>query len=206
MDEHKIEDAPNTDVSQGEINWSNLSEVYSPPTKPFHEILPQIDVPVLEANGPTHVFFETSAHEQMLNDACRDTTREHGGILLGEAYKDPSGQYYVLVKDAVAATDSKGSPTHLQFAAESWKPVWDRLNSNPSGQIVGWYHTHPGLGVFLSGTDLKTQRLYFASPWNIAVVIDPVARKIGYFFGEDGKRAKLVRSSERAADPPSNVP
>jgi len=206
VDEHKIEGAPNTEALQDEISWSDLGEVYSPPTKPLREVLPQVDLATLNSDGPTHVIFETSAHERMLSDACRDTTREHGGILTGEAYRDPGGQYYVLVKDAIAATDSKGSPTHLRFKADSWKPIWDHLKLNPSVQIVGWYHTHPGLGVFLSGTDLRTQRLYFASPWNIAVVIDPVARKIGYFFGENGKRARLVKNPAKAGDPPSNVP
>ncbi|KNC55778.1 COP9 signalosome complex subunit 5a [Thecamonas trahens ATCC 50062] len=40
---------------------------------------------------------------------------------------------------------------------------------------IGWYHSHPGLQVFLSGTDCTTQRLYqqFMDPW-LAIVIDPV--------------------------------
>ena len=40
---------------------------------------------------------------------------------------------------------------------------------------IGWYHSHPGLKVFLSGTDVTTQRLYqqFMDPW-MAIVIDPV--------------------------------
>lgn len=202
MDEPKIGDDPNTEASESEINWSDLGEVYSPATKPIHEVLPGIELSDADTNATTYLFFETSAHERMLDEACRDTSREHGGILTGEAYKDPGGQYYVLIKDAIAATESQGSSTHLQFRAESWKPVWDHLHSNPSVQILGWYHTHPGLGVFLSGTDLRTQRLYFASPWNIAVVIDPIARKIGYFFGENGKRARLIKKQAEKVVPP----
>jgi len=198
VDEHKISEESKTEVFQNEVNWSDLGDVYSPPTKPLREILPQVDLAGADTNEPVFLFFEACAHERMLNDASRDTTREHGGILTGEAYKDPGGQYFVLIKDAIAATDSQGSSTHLQFRAESWKPVWDHLQLNPSVQILGWYHTHPGLGVFLSGTDLRTQRLYFASPWNIAVVIDPIARRIGYFFGENGKRVKFVKKLAEA--------
>jgi proteasome lid subunit RPN8/RPN11 len=206
MDEHKIGDDPVTEGTEREINWSDLGEVYSPPIKPLDEFLPQIDLSDADKNVPTLLFFETIAHQRMLDDACRDTSREHGGILTGEACKGPSGQFYVLIKDAIAATDSQGSSTHLQFRAESWKPVWDHLHSNPSVQILGWYHTHPGLGVFLSGTDLRTQRLYFGSPWNIAVVIDPIARKIGYFFGEEGKRVKFFKKLADKADPQNTVP
>lgn len=39
---------------------------------------------------------------------------------------------------------------------------------------IGWYHSHPGLEVFLSGIDCGTQSLYqlYNEPW-LAVVIDP---------------------------------
>jgi len=39
---------------------------------------------------------------------------------------------------------------------------------------VGWYHSHPGLEVFLSGIDCGTQGLYqmYQEPW-LAIVIDP---------------------------------
>lgn len=41
--------------------------------------------------------------------------------------------------------------------------------------VVGWYHSHPGYGCWLSGTDLNTQRSFEkSSPRCIAVVIDPV--------------------------------
>jgi COP9 signalosome complex subunit 5 len=44
----------------------------------------------------------------------------------------------------------------------------------PEG-CVGWYHSHPGLTCFLSGTDVNTQTLNQAQldPW-FAMVIDPV--------------------------------
>jgi proteasome lid subunit RPN8/RPN11 len=40
-------------------------------------------------------------------------------------------------------------------------------------KVVGWYHSHPGLSAFLSGTDKETQRKYFNLPHHVAVVIDP---------------------------------
>ena len=40
--------------------------------------------------------------------------------------------------------------------------------------VVGWYHSHPGYGCWLSGIDVSTQMLnqQFQEPW-LAVVIDP---------------------------------
>lgn len=40
--------------------------------------------------------------------------------------------------------------------------------------IVGWAHTHPGLGLFLSGTDIRTQKMYQQMhPKTFALVLDP---------------------------------
>eukprot|EP00992_Anisonema_acinus_P006265 TRINITY_DN2013_c0_g1_i1.p1 TRINITY_DN2013_c0_g1~~TRINITY_DN2013_c0_g1_i1.p1 ORF type:complete len:359 (+),score=145.19 TRINITY_DN2013_c0_g1_i1:62-1078(+) len=41
--------------------------------------------------------------------------------------------------------------------------------------IIGWYHSHPGYGCWLSGTDLATQRTQqqYLDPF-LAVVVDPV--------------------------------
>ena len=50
--------------------------------------------------------------------------------------------------------------------------------------IVGWAHTHPGLGLFLSGTDIQTQRLYQKMhPKAFALVLDPmkVSKKFSGF-------------------------
>jgi COP9 signalosome complex subunit 5 len=39
---------------------------------------------------------------------------------------------------------------------------------------IGWYHSHPGYGCWLSGIDVQTQMLYqkYQEPW-LAVVVDP---------------------------------
>ena len=202
MDEPNVAASAKSDIGEAEVTWSDLGEGYSPETRALEEIFPGDDLSEQERDTPLWVFFEEAAHQRMLDDSCRDTSREHGGILTGEAYKDPSGSHYVLIQNAVAAIDSQGTSTHLQFTAESWKPVWDYLQSNPGVQIIGWYHTHPGLGVFLSGTDLRTQRLYFPSLWNVAVVVDPIARKIGYFFGPEGKRIKVFRKFAKKQEAP----
>mmetsp|Transcript_24389 Transcript_24389/g.37801 ORF Transcript_24389/g.37801 Transcript_24389/m.37801 type:complete len:81 (+) Transcript_24389:298-540(+) len=40
---------------------------------------------------------------------------------------------------------------------------------------VGWYHSHPGFGCWLSGTDVETQMSYEKMhPRAVGVVVDPV--------------------------------
>lgn len=41
--------------------------------------------------------------------------------------------------------------------------------------VVGWYHSHPGFGCWLSGVDINTQQSFEAlSKRAVAVVIDPI--------------------------------
>ncbi|KAF1814939.1 COP9 signalosome complex subunit 5 [Eremomyces bilateralis CBS 781.70] len=71
---------------------------------------------------------------------------------------------------------------------------------------VGWYHSHPGYGCWLSGIDVGTQRLYqFSEPW-VAVVIDPDRTvssgkvDIGAFrtYPEGHKPAQPSKESEKS--------
>ena len=41
--------------------------------------------------------------------------------------------------------------------------------------VVGWYHSHPGFGCWLSGVDINTQQSFEAlDPRAVAVVVDPI--------------------------------
>lgn len=50
--------------------------------------------------------------------------------------------------------------------------------SAPPGRpemVVGWYHSHPGFGCWLSGVDVNTQQSFEAlNQRAVAVVVDPI--------------------------------
>ncbi|KAF2397710.1 COP9 signalosome subunit CsnE [Trichodelitschia bisporula] len=79
-----------------------------------------------------------------------------------------------------------------------------RENNQPEN-VVGWYHSHPGYGCWLSGIDVSTQALQqqFQDPF-VAVVIDPDRTisagkvEIGAFrtFPEDYKPAGEAGTSD----------
>jgi len=44
-----------------------------------------------------------------------------------------------------------------------------------SEMVVGWYHSHPGFGCWLSGVDINTQQSFEnLNPRAVAVVVDPI--------------------------------
>ncbi|EER00958.1 COP9 signalosome complex subunit, putative [Perkinsus marinus ATCC 50983] len=73
----------------------------------------------------------------------------------------------------------EGTETRVNAGATANEFMIDFVESNESqisnDNVVGWYHSHPGYGCWLSGIDVETQRLYQrANEPFVAVVIDPV--------------------------------
>jgi proteasome lid subunit RPN8/RPN11 len=62
-----------------------------------------------------------------------------------------------------------------------------REERHPNKEVVGWYHTHPGLDIFLSEWDLMIHRNFFRQEWQVALVVDPHQDAGGFFVwaGED---------------------
>jgi len=77
----------------------------------------------------------------------------------------------------------------------------DKVEQDPAGsQIVGWYHTHPAFGLFLSEYDLFIHRNFFADPAHDRAGPGPVAGELGWFGYEGEGITELGRERTR---PPS---
>jgi len=168
-------------------------------TDTFRPTVGQIEVPSGEVwyRDNVRVAFEGNVWHQMERHAGRDTRREQLGLLLGRVIRvEPGGGLLTVVTQAVAVPSSDASPTHVSVTHESTEPIAAAIRKLPPGAtVVGWFHSHPGLGVFLSGTDLRTQRSCFSQEWHVAVVLDPVRGERGVFVGPHGKPAR--RSSRQ---------
>src|SRR5207247_9572037 len=61
--------------------------------------------------------------------------------------------------------------------------------SYPDMRILGWYHTHPGHGIFLSDMDLFIHKHFFNLPWHVAFVFDPQNQEEGLFAWRNSNMA-----------------
>jgi len=94
------------------------------------------------------------------------------GLMLGK-FKNQSN---IQVQDVFAMPQ-----TGTGFSVESIDPVFQtkmlemyEQNGN-SNIIIGWYHSHPGFGCWLSGVDINTQQNFeYLNKRSVAVVIDPI--------------------------------
>src|SRR5690606_22974023 len=138
---------------------------------------------------PTPAAVDILINEPAFRDAqahaLSSLDREVAGMLIGPPpEKQPDGRYVVHVSDVIIAKHTRMHGASVTYTPESWRYVTDRLHErypNEEAVIVGWYHTQPGLGIFLSGMDLFIHQNFFTQKWHIALVLDPLARRSGFF-------------------------
>lgn len=170
-----------------QVIWKDCDDVYRPIDKPIAQFLQESNI--LAQIAP--VYIEKKAYLNIINHLKSDLEREQGGILFGNAYRDPQKGIYVKIVSAIAAPNTLATKAHLEFTAQTWQGIMEYAKEiYLSENIVGWYHSHPNIGVFMSNTDLKTQEAFFYHPWSLSIVYDPVRHEIGYFLG---KKAQPIR-------------
>jgi proteasome lid subunit RPN8/RPN11/LysM repeat protein len=98
----------------------------------------------------------------------------------------------VVITDYIEARYTDASAATLTFTHETWEDIHAQHQKRfPDKKIIGWQHTHPSYGIFLSNYDLFIQENFFNLPFQIAYVIDPVQQLRGFFQWKNGKTVKL---------------
>jgi proteasome lid subunit RPN8/RPN11 len=112
--------------------------------------------------------------------------REVGGVLVGSI--PPEGGAPVLT-GAIPALRADERRATLTFTQDAWEHVHRTLDARfpPHTQIIGWYHSHPGFGIFLSEHDLFIHRNFFGGLSQIALVVDPHGCSEGVFAWRAGE-------------------
>eukprot|EP00842_Homolaphlyctis_polyrhiza_P006651 jgi/Hompol1/6988/HPOL_005145-RA len=131
---------------------------------------PGLDTPMVDTAEMVHI--SSLALLKMLKHGRAGVPMEVMGLMLGEFIDD----YTVRVVDVFAMPQSGTG-----VSVEAVDPVFqtkmlDMLKQTGRPEmVVGWYHSHPGFGCWLSSVDVNTQQS-FESLNNraVAVVVDPI--------------------------------
>ncbi len=133
----------------------------------------------------TPVFIADKVMRAMEQHAAGRIECEVGGVLLGGFFQSDKGPF-IEITDLIEATAAEGTDVSLTFTHDTWAQIHSELAQRPAGtRIVGWYHSHPGLGVFLSSQDEFIHTSFFADPWHVAIVVDPIYHNWGCFSWEN---------------------
>jgi len=95
------------------------------------------------------------------------------GMIIGKVQADT-----MIVTD-VFALPVEGSETRVNASAEGYEYMVEYIRmlkeTGRQENAMGWYHSHPGYGCWLSGIDVMTQltNQKYNEPW-LAIVVDPV--------------------------------
>ncbi|MDR2172004.1 MAG: hypothetical protein LBP59_17810 [Planctomycetaceae bacterium] len=112
--------------------------------------------------------------------------REVGGMLIGLICWDK--EPFLLIDASIEGKYTNDQQASVTFTAKTWEYVHDELEKNyPQKKIIGWYHTHPGFGIFLSAYDVFIQENFFRELWQTAYVFDPHAETDGFFIWQNNK-------------------
>jgi proteasome lid subunit RPN8/RPN11 len=140
------------------------------------------------------IFVDLDVLIDMERHALADTTVELGGVMLGGQFEDAEGNPFVLASESLRAEHYESTKGSFKFTHETWAAITRQRDEFPDDlQMVGWYHTHPDWGVFLSGMDMFICDNFFNRPLDIALVIDPCRDDRGMFqwvVTDDGQQIR----------------
>lgn len=152
------------------------------------------------------VFLSEEAFDRAVARGDSDTTREIGGVLVGELLRDDAGPY-LLIETTIDALHAEEKGAELTFTHATWEHIHKEMDGkHENKRVVGWYHTHPGFGVFLSDRDQFIQKSFFNLPFQVAFVYDPKSHEHGMFTWHDNEvwraRRYWIGPREQAWDGP----
>lgn len=142
---------------------------------------PSSGQPLLMMNG--------EVARQIRQHARTSPSAEICGVLIGQ---DRPGN--VQIEACIAGANAEEAGAHVTFTQDTWEHIYQIKDKEyPNQRIVGWYHSHPGFGVFLSDHDTFIHKNFFASPGQVAWVYDPHSDEEGCFGWVDGQIERLSR-------------
>jgi proteasome lid subunit RPN8/RPN11 len=139
--------------------------------------------PVVLVSGEVVRRIRQHARSQSKTEVC--------GVLVG---RERDGK--LEIEACIAGVNAAQAGTHVTFTQDTWEHIYKVKDSEyPDDRIVGWYHSHPGFGVFLSDHDTFIHKNFFSSAQQVAWVYDPHSDEEGCFGWVGERLERLSRIS-----------
>jgi proteasome lid subunit RPN8/RPN11 len=133
------------------------------------------------------VVMEAEVLRKIRQHARTSMKAEVCGVLIGN-----TEQERMTVEACISGINAAQGGAHVTFTQDTWEHIYKIKDKDfPDHKIVGWYHSHPGFGVFLSEHDLFIQQNFFSNPQQVAWVFDPHTDEEGCFGWIGGNIEKL---------------
>jgi proteasome lid subunit RPN8/RPN11 len=152
---------------------------------------------------PKNIIISDSVLMGIEKHAYSNLKAEVGGMLFGKI--DDEGNTVVI--GSIPALTAAAEQISLTFTHDVWADILSKGEAQfPGEAIVGWYHTHPSFGLFLSDYDQFIQRNFFGKTGQIALVIDPIAGEMGWFSRSEIDKINMIYKENTKIGPKSASP
>ena len=150
-------------------------------------LLPQNILPMGErVEENKNIYISQRTYKRIRKFTKNKLSNESGGMLIGRVVEE-MGKTNIIISGFVEAKYCEATPTTLKFTHETWEYVHSQIDSRYKGRkIVGWIHTHPDFGIFLSEYDKFIHENFFSEAHQVAYVIDPIQKIEGFYFWING--------------------
>lgn len=145
--------------------------------------LPQNIVLIGEiAHENKSIYINQKTYKKIHDFTFNKKINESGGLLVGDIIEE-FGKINIVINVFLEAKFVEATPTTLKFTHETWNNWHEQINKNHKDKkIVGWIHTHPDYGIFLSEYDKFIHNNFFKEKNQVAYVIDPIRKEEGFYF------------------------
>ncbi|WP_235299127.1 MPN domain-containing protein [Portibacter marinus] len=107
---------------------------------------------------------------------------EVGGFLMGYHQQNDAGEIRVTMDEFVPFVPEYHDVFKIEIGTATLvQELGDAQDTHPDKDVIGWFHTHPGHGLFLSNSDLSVQR-HFPQKFQIAMEIDSLTETLDTAF------------------------
>lgn len=150
--------------------------------------LPQNILPMGErVEEGKNIYLSQKVYRQIHKFTRNKLTNESGGVLVGTTIEE-FGKINILVSGFIEAKYCEATPTTLKFTHATWDYIHQEMDKRfPGMKIMGWIHTHPDFGIFLSDYDKFIHENFFSEENQIAYVVDPIRKEEGLYFWINGR-------------------
>lgn len=146
------------------------------------------------------VIVRQSVLNEILSHARSSLSSEICGVIVGDVVRDGRGPF-VYIEESIRGEFAVSQVAGVTFTAETWAHLQGIMEKQyPGKRIVGWYHSHPDFGIFLSKMDLFIHRHFFDLPWQVAFVCDPIRSEDGMFVWRCGSPEREAFIVEKDAE------
>ena len=129
-----------------------------------------------------NIYISQAVYKEIHKFTKNKSANESGGMLVGSIIEE-FGKTNIVICGFIEAKFCEATPTTLTFTHETWEYVHKEIEKKYKGkQIVGWIHTHPDFGIFLSEYDKFIHQNFFNEAHQVAYVIDPIQNIEGFYF------------------------